>query len=122
MNNLIKYGWVKSEFNSPYKKKFHRIAMLIRIFKSQEIENFEYVIINEYFIDKNKNLYFIANNEVYSINLNDDFNFNNLKSSLETDYIKIKFICEYSIDNIFKYELISNKYKREQRLNEILKF
>lgn len=96
--------------------------MLIRIFKSQEIENFEYVIINEYFIDKNKNLYFIANNEVYSINLNDDFNFNNLKSSLETDYIKIKFICEYSIDNIFKYELISNKYKREQRLNEILKF
>lgn len=118
MNNLIKYGWVKSEFNSPYKKKFHRIAMLMRIFKSQEINNFEYVMINEYFMDKNNSLYFIGNNEVYSIDLNDDFNFDNI--DFECDYKKIKFICVYSLDNIFKYELISDKYKREQRLNEIL--
>lgn len=119
MDNLIKYGWVKSKFNSPYKKKFHRISMLMRIFKSQEIDNFEYVLIDEYFIDKNSSLYFIGNNEVYSIDLNDDFNFDNI--DFEIDYKKIKFICKYSLDNIFKYDLISNRYKREKKINELLK-
>lgn len=76
------------------------------------------MLIDEYFIDKNNSLYFIGNNEVYSIDLNDDFNFDNI--DFECDYKKIKFICVYSLDNIFKYELISDKYKREQRLNEIL--
>ena len=58
MNDLIKYGWIKAEFNTIYKRKFHRISTLMRIFKSQEIDNFEYVLIDEYFIDKNNSLYF----------------------------------------------------------------
>ena len=108
MNNLIKYGWVKREFNTVYKKRFQMISILMRIFKSQEIENFEYVLIDEYFIDKNNNLYFIGNNEVYSIDLNDDFNIDIYKDP-EGDYKKIKFICEYNIDNIFKYEFESDE-------------
>ena len=118
MNDLIKYGWIKAEFNTIYKRKFHRISTLMRIFKSQEIDNFEYVIINEYFIDKNNNLYFIANYEIYRIELNDDFNYDN--SNFESDYKKIEFICKYSLDDIFKHELISDKYKRDIRINELL--
>jgi hypothetical protein len=119
MNDLIKYGWIKAEFNTIYKRKFHRISTLMRIFKSQEIDNFEYVLVDEYFIDKNNSLYFIANNEIYKIDLNDEFNFDN--TNFENDYKKIKFICKYSLDDIFKHELVSDKYKRDKRINEILK-
>jgi hypothetical protein len=116
MDDLIKYGWIKSQFNSTYEEKFRRIALLMRIFRSQEIDNFKYVIINEYFIDKSDKLYFIGNDEIYKIDLNDNFNYENY----DDDWRKIKFICEYNIDNIFKYELFSNKYKRDKRITEIL--
>jgi hypothetical protein len=118
MDILIKYGWIKAEFNTIYKRKFHRISTLMRIFKSQEIDNFEYVLIDEYFIDKNNFLYFITNNEIFKIYLNDEFNFDN--TNFENDYKKIKFICKYSLDDIFKHELVSDKYKRDKRINEIL--
>lgn len=120
MSDLIKYGWIKREFNTVYKKRFQRISILMRAYKPSEMENFEYVLIDEYFIDKNNNLYFIGNNEVYSIDLNDDFNMDIYKDP-EGDYKKIKFICKFDMYNILKYELVSNKYKREKRINEILK-
>jgi hypothetical protein len=120
MDNLIEYGWVESEFNTIYKRKFQRIALLMRAYKSQEIEKFQYVLIDKYFIDSENNLYFLGNSQVYSIDLNDDFCYKSDLESLENDYKKIKFICEYTIDNIFKYELVFNKYKREKRINEIL--
>ena len=120
MNELIEYGWIKRDLSDlKYKNKFHRISILMRIFKSQEIENFQYVLINEYFINKN-NLYFIGNEEVYSIDLNDDFNIDIYKDT-EGEYNKIKFICKYSIENIIKFELISNKHKRDKRIDEIIK-
>ena len=119
MTELINYGWIKRDpSNLKYKDKFHRISILMRIFKSQEIEDFQYVLINEYFINKN-NLYFIGNNEIYTIDLNDDFNLDIYKDTKE-DYDKIKFIAEYSIENIIKFELISNELKREKRINDII--
>lgn len=120
MIDLIKYGWIENEFNTIYKRKFQRIALLMRSYKSQEIDNFEYVLVDKYFIDNNNSLYFIGNNEVYSIDLNDDFCYKSDLESLEKDYKKIKFICKYNIENIFTYELVSNKYKREKRINEII--
>jgi hypothetical protein len=93
----------------------------MRVYKSQEIKNFQYVLIDKYFIDSENNLYFLGNGQVYSIDLNDDFCYKSDLESLENDYKKIKFICKYSINNIFKYELVSDKYKRDKRINEILK-
>ena len=74
MNDLIKYGWIKRDLSDiKYKKEFLTISILMRTFKSQEIENFQYVLIDKYFIKEN-NLYFIGNNEIYSIDLNINFN------------------------------------------------
>lgn len=115
MEELIKYGWTIRQYDTVYKLRFLRISVLMRVFKSREIENFEYVLIDQYFIDNN-NLYFIGNNEVYSIDLNDDFNY----YDLELDYKKVKFICKYSIEKIIELELISPKYKRDKRINEVL--
>ena len=120
MNKLIDYGWTKRELSdTKYKKRFHRISILMRIFKSQEIDNFEYVLIDEYFIDNKNNLYFIGNNEVYCIDLNNDFD-SDIYKDTKGDYDKIKFICEYSIENIVKFELISNELKRDKRINDII--
>ena len=119
MQDLKKYGWNDDKFDSIYKRKFQRISILMRIFKSQEIDNFEYVLIDKYFIDTKNNLYFIGNNEVYSIDLNDDFNLD-INIDPKSDYNKIKFICKYSIENIIKFELISNELKRDKRIAEII--
>lgn len=119
MDELVKYGWIKREFDTIYKRRFQRVSILMRAYKPGEIDNFEYVLIDKYFIDTNKNLYFIGNNEVYSIDLNDDF-CEDIYKDPESDYKKIKFVCDYTLDNIIKYELVSNKYKREKRINEIL--
>jgi hypothetical protein len=120
MNELIEYGWIKRDLSDKkHKNKFQRISILMNAYKAQDIENFEYVLIDKYFIDKN-NLYFIGNGEIYCIDLNDDFNIDIYKDP-EGDYNKIKFICKYSIENIIKFELISNKYKRDKRIDEIIK-
>lgn len=120
MDDLIKYGWIERDLtNYEMGFRFRTISILMRAYKSQEIDNFEYVLIDKYFIDNNNSLYFIGNNEIYSIDLSDDFNIDIYRDP-EGDYKKIKFICEYTMDNIFKYELVSNKYKREKRINEIL--
>ena len=120
MNDLIKYGCIKRDLSDiKYKKEFLTISILMRTFKSQEIENFQYVLIDKYFIKEN-NLYFIGNNEIYSIDLNINFNQDIYKEPL-VEYKKIKLISKYSINNIFKYELISNQLKRDIRLNKILK-
>jgi hypothetical protein len=119
MIDLIKLGWIKREFTSPYRFRFQRISILMRAYKSKEIENFEYVLIDKYFIDSNNNLYFIGNNEVYSIDLNDDFYIDIYKDP-EGDYRKIKYVCSYNYDNIIKYELASNKYLREKRIDNLL--
>jgi hypothetical protein len=120
MNDLIKYGWIKRDLSDiKYKKEFLTISILMRTFKSQEIENFQYVLIDKYFIKEN-NLYFIGNNEIYSIDLNINFNQDIYKEPL-VEYKKIKLISKYSINNILKYELISNQLKRDIRLNKILK-
>lgn len=119
MDELIKLGWKKREFDSVYKNRFQKISILMRAYKSKEIKDFEYVLIDHYFIDNSNNLYFIGNKEIYCIDLNDDFNIDIYKDP-KGDYRKIKYICEYSIDNIIKYELLSNEYKREKRINEIL--
>ena len=120
MNDLIKYGWIERDFtNYEMGFRFRTISILMRAYKSQEIDNFEYVLIDKYFIDNNNSLYFIGNNEIYSIYLNDNFN-EDIYKDTEGDYKKIKFICEYTMYNVFKYELVSNKYKREKRINEIL--
>ena len=122
MNDLIKYGWVERDLtNYEVGFVFLRISTLMRVYKSQEIKNFQYVLIDKYFIDSENNLYFLGNGQVYSIDLNDDFCYKSDLESLENDYKKIKFICKYSINNIFKYELVSDKYKRDKRINEILK-
>jgi len=119
MINLVKYGWIKMDISdSIYKTKFHTISILMRTFKSQEIENFQYVLIDQYFI-KEDNLYFIGNNEIYSINLNDYFH-QDIYKDPEGDYKKIKFICKYNIENIFIYELISDQLRRDKILNVIL--
>jgi hypothetical protein len=120
MNKLIEFGWILSSNNFEYINKLRRCMFLMRLFKPLEIENFTYTLIDKYFIDNSSNLYFIGNNEVYSININEDFNY--LKDSIDScleDYKKIKFICKYSIDNIYTYELISIDLKREKRINEI---
>jgi hypothetical protein len=122
MDDLIKYGWVERDLtNYEVGFVFLRISTLMRVYKSQEIKNFQYVLIDKYFIDSENNLYFLGNGQVYSIDLNDDFCYKSDLESLENDYKKIKFICKYSINNIFKYELVSDKYKRDKRINEILK-
>jgi hypothetical protein len=121
MDDLIKYGWIERDLtNYEMGLVFLRISTLMRAYKSQEIENFQYVLIDKYFIDSENNLYFLGNSQVYNIDLNDDFCYKSDLESLENDYKKIKFICEYTMYNVFKYELVSNKYKREKRINEIL--
>ena len=118
MHELINYGWLKREASDiKYKNKFQRISILMAAYKSLEIENFQYVLIEQYFISDN-NLYFIGNDEIYSIDLNDDFNLDFYKDS-KGDYDKIKFICKYSKENIIKFELLSNEFKREKRLKEL---
>jgi hypothetical protein len=117
MDNLTEYGWVSypNLFSDVHGDKLRRCMFLIRLFKKY------YLLIDKYFIDNINNLYFIGNNDIYAINLNDDFNYSKdvIDYCLE-DYNKIKHICEYSLDNIIKYELISSKYKRDKRIREIL--
>ena len=120
MIDLVKYGWIKRDISdSIYKTKFHTISILMTTFGSKD-ENFQYVLIDQYFI-KEDNLYFIGNNEIYSINLNDYFH-QDIYKDPEGDYKKIKFICKYNIENIFAYELISDQLRRDKRLNTILSY
>jgi hypothetical protein len=119
--DLIKWGWIKRDISDYiYKNRFLKISQLMRTFKSQEIENFLYVLINEYFIDNN-NLYFFGNEEVYSIDLNDDFIYNcediNL---LVEDYKKIKFVCKLTLEDVIKHGLISKEFKRDKKISDLL--
>jgi len=116
MDNLTEYGWISSTnlFNDIHGDRLRRCMFLIRLFEKY------YLLVDKYFLDIN-NLYFIGNNKVYAIDINEDFNYSkDLIDSCLEDYNKIKYICEYNLDNIIKYELISIKYKRDKRIREIL--
>lgn len=119
--DLIKLGWIKRDISDyTYKNRFLKISQLMRTFKSQEIENFIYVLINEYFID-NDNLYFFGNDEIYSIDLNDDFSYNCEDINLLIgDYKKIKFVCKLTSENIIKHGLISKEFKRDEKISDLL--
>ena len=57
MDDLIKYGWIERDLtNYEMGLVFLRISTLMRAYKSQEIENFQYVLIDKYFIDSENNL------------------------------------------------------------------
>ena len=50
MIDLVKYGWIKRDISdSIYKTKFHTISILMTTFGSKD-ENFQYVLIDQYFI------------------------------------------------------------------------
>jgi hypothetical protein len=116
MDKLIEYGWISSTnlFNDIHGDRLRRCMFLIRLFEKY------YLLVDKYFLDIN-NLYFIGNNKVYVIDINEDFNYSkdSIDSCLE-DYKKIKFLCKYNLENIFKYELISDQLRRDKRLNVIL--
>jgi len=108
MNELIKYGWIKRDFNSDeYKLIFLRISTLIRLFNKKE--NFEYLIIDYYFVSNN-NLYFIYNEIIYCLNLYIGFNYKSDLIDLEKDFNKIIPIDSFSIEKIIELDIISKDY------------
>jgi hypothetical protein len=89
--------------------------------KSHEIKNFIYVLIDVYFIDDNNNLYFFGNDDVYSVDLNDSFNYNYTDIDLcWDDYKKIKFICKLTLENIIEHELVSKQFRRDKKISDLL--
>lgn len=118
MNELINYGWIKRDFNSDeYKLIFLRISTLIRLFNKKE--NFEYLIIDYYFI-LNNNLYFIYNKIIYCVNLDIGFNYKSDLINLEKDFNKINLIDNFSIEKIIELDIISKEYIRDKKINKII--
>jgi len=119
--DLIKWGWTERDrSDQEFSRLFHRISALMRT-KSHEIKNFIYVLIDVYFIDDNNNLYFFGNDDVYSVDLNDSFNYNYTDIDLcWDDYKKIKFICKLTLENIIEHELVSKEFRRDKKISDLL--
>jgi len=99
MTETLKYGWEERNLslgsNFEYHILFGKISKLFREFKHL-VDSYEYLLIREYFIKKNK-LYFVAFNKIYYLDLNNNFSYVYDLNGITNDFNKINFLCDYSV-------------------------